>query len=167
METEALKAFALDFARRTSSLDWLTDAVMIAGMIPSTDPTARPGTRTIRDHVILIGPTTDAPPPVAPLARSTRGTNDWIRVPPPSPAVTDVEKWYDVIATGPLPIKGRAFNFVAVHFTRRHGSGGYVRYLFAHREDMEEPGTKERLASDAWVHDVLSVWLDEAPDATK
>ena len=59
MQTDELSLLAKDFVRRMSALDWLTDALFLAGMYPSTGPHARPGQRTIEEHVILIGPTAD------------------------------------------------------------------------------------------------------------
>jgi hypothetical protein len=163
VHTDDLKALALDFAHRMSALDWLTDALLIVGMYPSMTRGAEPGTRTVEEHVILIGPTTDEPPVLSPIARSTRSGNDWIRVWPWLPEVMDQERFHRTLATGPRPVNGKAFNFIGVHFTRRHESGGYVRFLFAHNEELDQPGAKEKLADDGWVHDAVSVWLDGTP----
>jgi hypothetical protein len=163
MQTDELERLATDFARRARSVDWLTDALLVAGMYPSTHPLSGPRARTIGTHLILIGPTTDESPPVKPLARSTRGGADWIRVSPYRSGLLDPSKLDDTLATRPLPTNGREFNILVVHYTRRHESGGYVRYNIAHHHDMDQPGAQEKLASDEWVHDTFSPWLDEGP----
>ena len=150
MQTDELSLLAKDFARRMSALDWLTDALFLAGMFPSTGPHARAGQRTIEEHVIVIGPTADRSRPFRPLHLSTRGDKDWIRVSPYTADVLDMDLFHQTIATRPRPTgDGKDLNILVVYYTRRGAVGGLMRCFLAHHEEMDLPGASEKLADDA------------------
>ena len=151
-----------DFAQRMSDLGWLTDALLLAGMCPSTARDAGVNQRTIKEHVILIGPSADRSRPFRPLHVSTRGDRDWIRVSSHTAGVMDLELFHDTLAAQPRPTgDGKDLNILVVHYTRRSANGGLMRCFLAHHEEMDLPGASEKLADDAWVHDTFSLWLDD------
>jgi hypothetical protein len=158
VHTENLQELAVDFARRMSALGWLTDALLLSGMSPGVTPGMNPGTRTIENHVILIGPTTDEPAPLKPIERSTRGRADWVRVSPDFSGALDMNKYINTITT--MPIRRKQLNILVVHHKRREGEGS-VRFFLAHHEDMERPHANKKLANDEWVYDTFSSWLND------
>lgn len=153
-----MQALAEDFARRVSAMKWLTQALLVSGMSPSLHPGLKPGTNTVEKHVILIGPTTEDPPPLKPIRRSTRGQNDWVRVSPDFSGVLNMDKYISTITT--MPIRKKQLNILVVHY-RRDETGGSVRFFLAHHEEMVPPGANKKLADDDWVHDTFSTWLDD------
>ncbi len=166
MQTPELSAFARDFARRMDGLDWLTDALFLAVMYPSTQPDASPTQRTIEHHVILIGPTADRDRPFRAVHHSTRGDNDWIRVSPYTDDVVNLDLFHKAISTRPRS-KGDVndLNMLVVHYTNRPADGPLMKCFMAHHEEMDLPGASEKLADDEWVHRTFSLWLDdEQPD---
>lgn len=146
-----------------SEFEWLTDALLISGMSPSLNPGLKPATRTIENHVILIGPTTEEPPALdhllrEPICRSTRQGNDWLRVSPEFSGVLNMHKFIDTVTT--RPIRSKPLNILVVHF-RRRDTGESVHFFMAHHEEMEPPGANKKLRDDDWVHDTFSAWLDD------
>jgi hypothetical protein len=162
MQTDELSNLGIDFARRVNALDWPTDALLLAGMIPSTGPHAEPGQRTVREHVILIAPTREGDLPLPVLARSTRGHLDWIRVSAYLTDVMDMDLFFEALATAPPPHNDRdTVNLLVVHYTRRGEGEGSMRCFMAHHEEMDQRGGSDKLADDAWVHSTFRQWLDE------
>ena len=162
MQTPDLSALARDFARRMDDLDWLTDALFLAGMYPSTDPDATATQRTIEEHVILIGPTANRERPFRPVHESMRGDNDWIRVSPHTDDVVDLDLFYNAISTQPRSNgDGKDVNILIVHYTRRAADGPLMKCFMAHHEEMDLPGASGKLADDEWVHNTFSLWLDD------
>jgi hypothetical protein len=162
MQTEQLRNLGVDFARRVGALEWPTDALLLAGMFPSTGRHAEAGQRTIREHVILIAPSREGALPLPFLARSTRGQDDWIRVSAYSADVMDMDLFFETLATAPSPSIDRyPVNILVVHYTRRGGGDGSMRCFMAHNEEVAQPGGGDKLADDAWVHGTFRDWLDE------
>lgn len=81
-------------------------------------------------------------------ARSTTAGADWIRVSPCRSGGLDPTKLDYTLATKPLPVNGKEFNILVVHYTHRHETGGYVRDNIAHHDDLDRPTAKEKLADD-------------------
>lgn len=157
MLTEELKALALDMRERVLPLPWVTDALFLVGMYPSPQPDARPGVRQVDQHLLLMGPVTDQPPPVPPISTSRHADREWIRVAPYPYDLVDLNLFHDTVATQPPSGTGPQLNIMVVYYTERDGS---VRAFMAHHEEMDQPDAEERLLDDEWVHRTFSSWLD-------
>ena len=163
VDTPDLKALAIDFARRVRTLPWLTDALLINGDLPTGAAGPSPRTRTIENHIILIGPAGGDPSHMKPIARSTRSDSAWIRVSPWRSKLMDKEKYYDAVSSQPLRVNGKEINFMAVHLARRATARDTVRFAYAHSPEMDHRGARAKLANDEWVHHALATWLNGAP----
>jgi hypothetical protein len=159
VQTDELTTLAMDLRERVSKLPWVTGALFIAGMYPSPDSGDRPGVRRVDQHLLLMGPVTDQPPPVPPIAKSRHAGQDWIRVAPYPWGLVDLDMFHDALTTRPVPGSGKELNIMVVYYMSRDGS---VRAFMAHHEEMDQSGAGEKLMDDEWVYNTFSLWLDAA-----